>query len=255
MTPASTFTAVESGMIGVSGDSCPVSVESRSRRPVLTPKAKLARLIDHTLVRAYATQTDIDELCTEAVACGFAGVCINTAWTSYCAKRLAGSGVKVIATVGFPLGATTAQLKVEETKEAVRHGAEELDAVINIGAIKSGFPSYVEKEIAAIVKAAGQTPVKIILEAGYLNEREKIEVCEMAVRQGAAFVKTSTGFGGTGATAADVRLMRRVVGQELGVKASGGIRSYRDAMVMLEAGANRLGTSSGIEILRGMPKD
>lgn len=230
-----------------------VQADTRERHPALSPKAQLARLIDHTLVRAYATQTDIDELCTEAAACGFAGVCVNPAWTSYCVKRLAGTEVKVVTTVGFPLGANTAQIKVEEAREAIKHGAGEIDAVINIGALKSGFPSYVEKEIAAIVKAAGRAPVKVILETGYLNEKEKVAVCEMAARQGAAFVKTSTGFGSTGATADDVRLMRRTVGTLLGVKASGGVRSYRDAMVLLEAGANRLGTSSGIDILRGMP--
>lgn len=218
-------------------------------------RAKLAKLIDHTLLRANATQTEITELCDVAVQCGFAAVSVNPVWTSFCAKRLGGSGVGVNVTVGFPLGANTARIKVEEAREAVKSGATELDMVINIGALKSGFPSFVEREIAAVVKAVDNVPLKVILETSYLTTEEKIAVCEMAMRSGAAFVKTSTGYGRAGATAEDVALMRQVVGNRLGVKAAGGIRSYADAMAMITAGANRIGTSTGVAILREMPPD
>jgi len=211
--------------------------------------AELAAVIDHTSLRAYATQVDIDELCDEAVQYGFAAVSINPVWTSYCAKRLADTPVRVNATVGFPLGANTAHVKVEEAREAVKNGAGELDMVINIGALKSGFPRYVEREIAAVVRAAAPAPVKVILETSYLSDEEKVLVCEMAVRGGAAFVKTSTGYGAAGAQPEDVRLMRQVVGEHLGVKAAGGIRTYRDAIHLLEAGANRIGTSASVEII------
>ena len=218
-----------------------------------SPKPRqLAGLIDHTQVRADASQRDITLLCDEAIRHGFASVSINPAWTSYCAKRLAGSGVTVNPCVGFPLGANTAHVKVEEAREAVRNGAGELDVVINIGALRSGFPDFVERELVAIVRAVKGTPVKVILETSYLSDEDKIRVCEMSVRAGAAFVKTCTGFGRHGATLEDVALMRRVVGRQIGVKAAGGIRTYRDTVNMLEAGANRIGTSSGVAILREM---
>ncbi|MBN2309819.1 MAG: deoxyribose-phosphate aldolase [Candidatus Hydrogenedentes bacterium] len=216
-------------------------------------RAQLAARIDHTQVRAYATQEDISELCDEAEQHGFAVVSINPVWTTYCAKRLAGTGVGVNPCVGFPLGANTARIKVEEAREAAGNGATELDMVINIGALKSRFPSYVEREIAALVKAAGAIPVKVILETSYLSDDEKLAVCEMSMRAGAAFVKTSTGYGRAGATVEDVRLMRRAVGNRLGVKAAGGIRTYMDAMAMLKAGATRIGTSAGVAILDGIP--
>ncbi len=228
----------------------------RSTLPPREPitRAQLAGMFDHSQLRAYATQIDITELCDEAVEYGFASVAINPAWTSYCAKYLAGTGVIVDPTVGFPLGANTARIKVEEAREAVGHGAGELDMVINVGALKSGFPDYVEKEITSIVKVAGGVPVKVILEAGYLSDDEKAAVCEMCIRSGAAFVKTSTGFGQSGATEEDVALMREVVGDALGVKAAGGIRTYDDVMAMIRAGASRIGTSSGISILEEMPR-
>lgn len=216
-------------------------------------RKQLARIIDHTSLRAYATQIDIAELCDEAAAHGFAAVTVNPAWTAYCAKRLAGTGVRVNATVGFPLGANAARIKLEEARDALRNGADELDMVINVGALKSGFPEFVEKEIAAIVRAAAGKPVKVILETSYLNDEEKAAVCTMSVRAGAAFVKTSTGYGKSGATVADVKLMRSVVGDRLGVKAAGGIRSYRDAIALVEAGATRLGTSAGLKILSEAP--
>jgi len=209
-------------------------------------------MIDHTMVKAYATQLDSSELCDEAARLSLCAVTVNSAWVSYCAKRLANSNVIVNATVGFPLGATTALIKVQETAEAVGNGAGEIDMVINIGALKSGFPQFVAKEIAAVVKAAESRPVKVILETGYLSQEEKLTVCRLSEEGGAAFVKTSTGFSGTGATVADVRLMREAVGDRLGVKAAGGIRTLRDAQAMIEAGATRLGTSSGVEILSSM---
>jgi deoxyribose-phosphate aldolase len=212
-------------------------------------RAELAAMLDHTMVKAYATQVDISELCEEAARLSMHAVTVNSAWVGYCAKRLEGTAVVVNATVGFPLGASTALIKVQETAEAIGNGAGEIDMVINIGALKSGFPQFVAKEIAAVVKAAGSAPVKVILETGYLSDEEKLAVCRLAEDGGAAFVKTSTGFGVSGATAADVRLMREAVGEQLGVKAAGGIRTYRDALAMIQAGASRLGTSSGVEIL------
>jgi len=217
-------------------------------------RAALARLIDHTELHAYATLVDIDELCDEAVHHGFASVTINPAWTSYCARRLKDADVKVNTVVGFPLGANTPHTKIEEAREAVRNGAEEVDAVVNVGALKSGYVDFVEQEVAALVRAAQDRPLKIILEASYLTAEEKVAVCEMSVRAGAAFVKTSTGFGLGGATVEDVALMRKTVGDAIGVKAAGGIRTYGQALALIEAGASRLGTSAGINILADAPK-
>ena len=216
-------------------------------------RSELAKMIDHTVLRADAAQGDVSALCEEAVHHGFASVSINPAWVSFCAKKLEGSGVLVNATIGFPLGANTAAVKVAEARDAVKNGAGELDMVINVGALKSGYGDFVEKEIAAVVKAAEGVPVKVILETSLLTTDEKIAVCEMAMRSGAAFVKTSTGFGRAGATTDDVALMRQVVGTKLGVKAAGGIRSYGDAASMIGAGADRIGTSSGVTILKEMP--
>ncbi len=216
-------------------------------------RSQLARLIDHTQLRAYATEIDMRELCAEAADYDFAAVSINPAWTSFCAKMLAGRDVGIDTCIAFPLGATTARMKVEEARDAVRNGATEIDMVINIGALKSGYPAYVEQEIAAIVKAVKGTPVKVILETSYLTEEEKIAVCEMSLRSGAAYVKTSTGYGHGGATVEDVRLMKSVVGDELGIKAAGGIRTYGDVLALLEAGATRIGTSAGMTILEAVP--
>jgi deoxyribose-phosphate aldolase len=198
-------------------------------------------MIDHTQVRANATQNDITELCEVAMTCGFACVSINPVWTAFCAKRLAGTGVGVNPTIGFPLGANTARIKVEEARECMRNGASEIDMVINIGALKSGFPSFVEREIAAVVKAVEPAPVKVIIETSYLTTEEKIAACEMSKR--------------AGATAEDVALMRQVVGNSMGIKAAGGIRSYTDAVAMITAGATRIGTSTGVSILKEMPPE
>lgn len=216
-------------------------------------RIELAKMIDHTVLRADAAQADIAALCDEAVQYGFAAVSINPTWVALCAKRLEGSGVRVNATIGFPLGANTAGTKVAEAREAVKNGADELDMVMNVGALKSGYADYVEREIAAVVKAAEGVPVKVILETSLLTTEEKISVCEMANRSGAAYVKTSTGFARAGATTDDVALMRQVVGRRLGVKAAGGIRTYADAVKMIAAGADRIGTSSGVAILKEMP--
>lgn len=212
-------------------------------------RVQLAKVIDHTLLRADATRSDMVALCDAAVEYGFASVAINPVWTAFCAQRLSGSRVGVDPTVGFPLGATTAHVKVEEAREAVANGATELDMVINLGAMKSGYPQFVEQEIASVVQAVHHIPVKVILEVCYLTDDEKVAACEMCMRAGAAFVKTSTGFGSGGATVEDVRLLRQTVGRKLGVKAAGGIRSYADACAMLDAGADRLGTSAGIQII------
>jgi len=221
---------------------------------VTVTRRQLARLIDHTQLKAYATEADLRELCQEALEHGFASVSINPAWVSYCAKQLRDSDIHVNACIGFPLGANTAGVKVEEARDAVRNGATEIDMVINVGALKSGYPRFVEREIAAVVKAVKGVPVKVILENSYLSDDEKRVGCELCLRARAAYVKTATGYGAGGATVDDVRLMKSVVGDELGIKAAGGIRGYRDAMMMIEAGATRIGTSAGIKILDEIPE-
>ena len=217
-------------------------------------RSSLAKIIDHTQLRAFSTEADIRELCEEALTYGFRSVSVNPVWVSFCAKVLKDSNVGIDACVAFPLGAATARMKIEEAKDAIENGATEIDMVINIGALKSGYAKYVEKEITAVVKAVEDHPVKVILETSYLNNEEKTAVCEMCLRAGAAFVKTATGFGKGGATVEDVKLMRKVVGESLGVKAAGGIRSYADAMRIIEAGANCIGTSAGVAILAEAPE-
>jgi len=212
-------------------------------------RAQVARMIDHTQLRAYATEIDIRELCDEALTYGFAAVTVNGAWASFCARQLAGSDVAVDVCVGFPLGATTAHMKVEEARMAMKHGGTEIDMVINIGALKSGYNDYVEKEIAAVVNAVRGIPVKVILETSFLNEDEKRAVCRMAVRANAAYVKTSTGYGNGGATVDDIRLMKQEVDDHCGIKAAGGIRKYGDVLKFVEAGATRIGTSAALDIL------
>jgi deoxyribose-phosphate aldolase len=217
-------------------------------------KASIAATIDHTILKAIATERQIRELCVEAKANGFASVCVNPYWVPLCAKELAGSKVLVCTVIGFPLGANTSTVKAEETKLAVKQGAQEVDMVINLGAAKAGDWKAVEEDIRAVVKAAEKATVKVIIETCYLTDAEKVHACEAAMKAGAQFVKTSTGFGTGGATADDVRLMRKVVGDKLKVKASGGIRSYHDAIQMLEAGADRLGASSGVAIVSELPE-
>lgn len=215
-----------------------------------TPCGHVAPLIDHTLLKPEATKEELKVLCDEAKRFGFATVCVNSANVRYCAGLLLGSNVKAIAVVGFPLGAGTPGAKAFETREAIRAGAGEIDMVINIGALKSRDHKYVLDDIRAVVDAAGRTPVKVIIETSKLTDPEKIMACTLSAAAGAAFVKTSTGFAGGGATPEDVALMRDVVGDALGVKASGGVRTIDDANKVIAAGANRIGASSSVAIVQ-----
>ncbi|MCX8063949.1 MAG: deoxyribose-phosphate aldolase [Candidatus Hydrogenedentes bacterium] len=214
---------------------------------------ELARLIDFTLVRPNATETDIRNFCKEAVENNFYAVTVNPTWVKLSSQLLKNTNTKVDVCIGFPLGATTPQTKITETAEAINNGADEIDFVINIGALKSGYTAFVEREIIAIVKTAGNIPVKVILETSYLSDEEKILVCKMSLNAGASFVKTCTGFGLTGATPEDVKLMRKTVGNLIGVKAAGGIRTYAETVSLIHAGANRIGTSTGVDILKEAP--
>lgn len=210
----------------------------------------LAKLIDHTLLKPEATEAQIDKLCREAVKYGFASVCINPCWVRLCRELVRGSEVLVCTVAGFPLGATTTETKGFETRKAVEDGADEVDMVINIGKLKSGDYDFVRQDIQAVIEATeNRASVKVILETCYLTDEEKIKGCLLAQQAGAAFVKTSTGFGKQGATLGDVALMRKVVGSELGVKAAGGIRDYEGAVKMVEAGASRIGASASIAII------
>lgn len=213
----------------------------------------VAKYIDHTNLKPYATEEDIIKLCDEAKEYGFYAVCVNPYRVKLAKERLKGSGVKVATVIGFPLGATPTEVKVFEARKALEDGADELDMVINIGALKDKNYDYVKKDIEEVVRVAHERGaiVKVIIETCYLSEEEKVKACELAKEAGADFVKTSTGFGTGGATVEDVSLMRKVVGPEMGVKASGGIRTYEQAFAMIEAGANRIGTSSGVKIAEG----
>ena len=210
-----------------------------------------ASLIDHTLLKPTATDEQIRQLCAEAREHEFAAVCVNPVWVALCAELLAGAGVAVCTVVGFPLGADLPAAKAFEAERCIALGATEIDMVINIGALKSGQQGIVRDDIAAVVDAshAHGALVKVIIEAAYLTDEEKVEACVLAQAAGADFVKTSTGFGPGGATAADVALMRRVVGPAMGVKAAGGIRRGDDFRAMVVAGANRIGASAGVQIL------
>lgn len=210
---------------------------------------KIASMIDHTLLKPEATPAQIEKLCAEAREYHFASVCVNPVFVPLAAKLLAGSDVKTCCVVGFPLGAISPEQKAAEAASCAAMGADELDMVIALGAAKSGNWELVKHDIAGVVKAAGGRTVKVIIETCLLTDEEKVMACHMAKEAGAHFVKTSTGFSTGGATAADIALMRKTVGPEMGVKASGGIRSYETAMEMIEAGANRIGASAGIEIV------
>lgn len=211
----------------------------------------LAKYIDHTLLKPQADQTAIKTLCDEARQYGFFSVCINPYWVSFCKKQLAGSDVKVCTVIGFPLGATTTASKVFEAKDALKNGADELDMVINIGALKSGDYETVLQDIKAVRNAGENFTLKVIIETSVLTEQEKIKACELSAQAGANFVKTSTGFTGGGATAEDVRLMRAHVPANMQVKASGGIRTRQDFDAMVAAGATRIGASAGVKIIEG----
>ena len=213
--------------------------------------ADLGKLIDHTLLKPEATRDEVVKLCEEAKQHRFASVCVNTTWVPLCKALLSGTDVMVCAVVGFPLGAMTPTAKAYEAREAVRQGAKEIDMVINIGALKSRDYETVFEDICRVVKASAPSGVKVILETSALDTEQKIIGCTLSKLAGAAFVKTSTGFGKGGATVEDIQLMRRIVGNELGVKASGGVRTAEDALKMAAAGANRLGASASVSIVTG----
>ena len=215
----------------------------------------IATYIDHTLLKANATEAQIRKLCEEAAEYRFASVCVNTCYVPLAAELLKGSGVKTCCVVGFPLGAMSTAAKAFEAADAVENGAEEVDMVLNIGAAKFGDWDYVRNDIGQVVKAVGgKALVKVIIETCLLSDDEKVLACGAAKEAGADFVKTSTGFSIGGATVEDIRLMREAVGSDMGVKASGGIKTYEDAVAMIEAGATRIGTSSGIAIVEGAGK-
>lgn len=219
-------------------------------------KTNYASMIDHTLLKAEATKEQIEKLCAEAKEFGFASVCVNPTWVKYCSELLQNSDVLVCTVIGFPLGANTPAVKAFEAKDAIENGAQEVDMVINIGALKDRNYEQVQADIAAVVEAAkGSAIVKVIIETCLLTEEEKVKACELSVAAGADYVKTSTGFSTGGATAEDIALMRKTVGPELGVKASGGVRSLEDMQKMVEAGATRIGASSGVAIMKGLIAD
>lgn len=208
-----------------------------------------ANMFDHTLLKADATKAQVEKICEEAVAYQFASVCVNSYYTKFVAEKLSGSGVMTCTVVGFPLGQMSTKAKAAETKIAVEDGAEEIDMVINVGALKEGSYDVVLEDIKAVKAACGKAHLKVIIETCLLTDEEKVKACELSKEAGADFVKTSTGFSTGGATAEDVTLMRKTVGPELGVKASGGIRDKATAEKMVQAGANRLGTSATIAII------
>lgn len=212
---------------------------------------KLNKFIDHTMLKADAPKSAIDKIIAEAKEYDFMSVCLNPTWVSYAAKALADSDVKVCTVIGFPLGANTSTLKAYEAAEAVKNGADEIDMVINIGAAKDGNWELVQSDIAAVNAAKSDKLLKVIIETCLLTDEEKVKACQAAQAAGADFVKTSTGFSTGGATVADVALMRKTVGPDMGVKASGGVHNAEEAHAMIEAGATRLGVSAGVAIMQG----
>ncbi len=212
----------------------------------------LARYIDHTLLKPEATEAQMNSLCDEAAEHHFYSVCVNSSWTEHCARRLGGTGVRVCAVVGFPLGAMDSRAKAFEARVAISNGAEEIDMVMNVGAMKAKDLKTVREDMLAVRRACRPGIIlKVILETCMLTDDEKVLACQIAKDIGADFVKTSTGFNKAGATIADVALMRKTVGPDMGVKAAGGVRSFKDAVEMIHAGATRLGTSSGVKLVSG----
>ena len=216
-------------------------------------RKELAKMIDYTLLNPSATRDQVERLCDEARSYGVYAVCVNSSWVSLAVYALRGTDVKVCSTVGFPLGTSLPAVKAFEAQTVLSLGAAEVDMVMNVGALKSRDLATVREDIERVVKACKQAPVKVIIETGYLSDEEKVQACKLAQEAGAAFVKTSTGFGSGGATVTDVMLMRRTIGEGFGVKAAGGIRTYKDCVAMIEAGANRIGTSNAIQILKECP--
>ncbi|CYV33887.1 TPA: deoxyribose-phosphate aldolase [Streptococcus suis] len=216
---------------------------------------KLNKYIDHTILKPETTQEQVEKILAEAKEYDFASVCVNPTWVTLAAESLKDSDVKVCTVIGFPLGANTPAVKAFETKDAISNGADEIDMVINIGALKTGNYDLVLEDIKAVVAASGDKLVKVIIEACLLTDDEKVKACQLSQEAGADYVKTSTGFSTGGATVADVALMRKTVGPDMGVKASGGARSYEDAIAFIEAGASRIGASSGVAIMNGAQAD
>lgn len=214
-----------------------------------------AAMIDHTLLKQDATKGQIEQICAEAKQYVFASVCVNPTWIKLAASLLEGTEVKVCTVIGFPLGASTSETKAFETRDAIEKGATEIDMVINVGELKDGNFDYVQKDIEAVVKAANGTLVKVIIESCLLTDEEKVKACELAVAAGADYVKTSTGFSTGGATPEDIALMRKTVGPDIGVKASGGVRSLEDMKAMIDNGATRIGASSGVAIMNGLTSE
>lgn len=215
----------------------------------------LNKYIDHTVLKADTPKAKVQQIIDEAIQYDFMSVCINPTWVSFAAEKLAATDVKVCTVIGFPLGANMSAVKAFEASEAIKNGADEVDMVINIGAAKDGDWDLVESDIQAVVDASGDVLTKVIIETSLLTDEEKVKACQAAVRAGADFVKTSTGFSTAGATVADIALIRQTVGPDLGVKASGGVRSIADAQAMIDAGATRLGTSNGVDIMKGNVAD
>ena len=215
----------------------------------------LNKFIDHTVLKADTPKAKVQQIIDEAIQYDFMSVCINPTWVSFAAEKLAATDVKVCTVIGFPLGANTSTVKAFEAAEAIKNGADEVDMVINIGAAKDGDWDLVESDIQAVVDASKDVTTKVIIETSLLTDEEKVKACQAAVRAGSDFVKTSTGFSTAGATVADIALMRQTVGPDLGVKASGGVRSIADAQAMIEAGVTRLGTSNGVDIMKGNVAD
>ena len=220
--------------------------------PAMTDKGRsVAPLIDHTLLKSDSLPSAVEQLCSEADHYGFAAVCVHPCWLDLALKSLSTSDVKIATVIGFPMGMNTSSTKQREAAEAIQMGAQELDMVINVPLLKAGNLPLLEGDILGVVSAAGKAPVKVIIETCLLTDQEKVDACKTALNAGAAFVKTSTGLAGGGATVKDIVLMRKTVGPDIGVKASGGIRSLQDALSMIEAGANRIGTSAGVLIATG----
>ncbi|MFD5277276.1 deoxyribose-phosphate aldolase [Pseudarthrobacter sp. NPDC058362] len=230
-----------------------MSNDAPSANPADAATGNLAKFIDHTLLKPEAGEADILKVCSEAAEYGFKSVCVNPVWVKTVKNALRGSGVLTCSVVGFPLGATPTDVKAFEARGAVLDGADEVDMVINIASARAGDKGALVEDITAVAEAvhAGGAILKVIIETSLLTDDQKVLACQAAVEAGADFVKTSTGFNGGGATAGDVALMRRTVGPDLGVKASGGVRSREDAQAMIAAGATRIGASSGIAIVKG----
>ncbi|CAN5472533.1 hypothetical protein BH09SUM1_BH09SUM1_34220 [soil metagenome] len=234
----------------VQAGACRVGHSTEGAAPDINCKS-LAHYIDHTLLKPTATDAEILEVCRQAREHRFASVCINPSYVDLAARELAGTQVMVCTVIGFPLGSTTSETKAFETRDAIAHGAHEIDMVINIGKLKAGDFQYVCNDIRAVVQSAAGRTVKVIIETSLLTDEEKVSACILAKAAGASFVKTSTGFGGGGATPEDIALMRKTVGEELGVKASGGVRDCVGAEKLIAAGASRLGASASVAIIAG----